>query len=158
MGVCVYVLISISISPDRFPMFVLILNGVTHPGYHIWLGRCFYVMLVFRFPLPQYRLGQYGDDVGGGGGGGGSSDGGCTDAFVILAATGNKQLAYSQNNVCWLRGYLIILKLLAGIEMVARPVTFEMVANDAAVTFGATLFDMTFGPIELPTTETFDSN
>lgn len=60
--------------------------------------------------------------------------------------------AYSQNNVCWLRGYLIILKLLAGIEMVARPVTFEMVANDAAVTFGVTLFAMAFGPMALPTT------
>lgn len=35
--------------------------------------------------------------------------------------------------------------------MVARPVTFEMVANDAAVTFGATLFEMAFGPSELPT-------
>lgn len=29
----------------------------------------------------------------------------------------------------------MILKLLAGIEMVARPVTFDIVANEAAVTF-----------------------
>lgn len=44
----------------------------------------------------------------------------------------------------------MILKLLAGIEMVARPVTFEMVANEAAFT----LFDVAFGPwIVLPTTE-----
>lgn len=50
----------------------------------------------------------------------------------------------------------MILKLLAGIEIVARPVTFEMVANEAAVTFGVTLFDMVFSPwIALPTTGNF---
>lgn len=45
----------------------------------------------------------------------------------------------------------MILKLFAGIEIVARPVTFDMVANDAAVTFGVT-FEMTFGAIAFPTT------
>lgn len=48
----------------------------------------------------------------------------------------------------------MILKLLAGIEMVASPVTFDMVANEAAVTFGAT-FDIAFDAIVLPTTEIF---
>lgn len=61
-------------------------------------------------------------------------------------------LAYFQNNVCWLRGYLIILKLLAGIEMVARPVTFEIVDNEAAVTFGVT-FEMVFVANAFPITE-----
>lgn len=43
----------------------------------------------------------------------------------------------------------MILKLLAGIWMVARPVTFEMVDNEAAATFGVTLFGMVTA---LPTT------
>lgn len=46
----------------------------------------------------------------------------------------------------------MILKLLAGIEMVASPVTFDMVANEAAVTFGVT-FEIAFDGIVLPTTK-----
>lgn len=61
-------------------------------------------------------------------------------------------IAYFQN-VCWFRGYLIILKLFAGMEIVAKPVTFDMVANEAAVTFGDT-FEMAFVAIVFPTTET----
>lgn len=38
-------------------------------------------------------------------------------------------------------------------EMVARPVTFDMVANEAAVTFGPT-FEMAFVAIVFPTTVT----
>lgn len=71
---------------------------------------------------------------------------------VVVVAT-VELLAYFQN-VCWLRGYLIILKLFAGIEIVAKPVTFDMVANDAAVTFGCT-FEITFVGIVLPTTVNF---
>lgn len=64
-------------------------------------------------------------------------------------------LTYFQNKVCWLRGYLIILKLFAGIEMVARPVTFEMVANEAAVTFGV-MFDTAFVGTVFPTTKIYN--
>lgn len=55
-------------------------------------------------------------------------------------------------NVCWFRGYLIILKLLAGIEIVARPVTFDMVAKEAAVTFGV-IFEMAFVATVFATTK-----